>query len=446
VNAVTGIELGPGSCVLVRAHVRDGLTSVSLVYGLQPEEARGANVPLAEYLQRVRDQMRFPRRARVVAWGLHESGPFADDETNATVRPVIDAGFRVEEVLTPPEALALMARQRRRHGRNGTAWLALNDHGAAIAIVCGGELVYAREFAWRYRPAPTAREELLQRYTLVAHLAPELRHGLDTIAPLGHVVDGVVTCGNLPDLRSLTMPLIEELDMEVETLDTPDGLDVPPAVVDEVGERAPAMRLAAAAGAGRGLRTAMRTGSTAAAAALFLLVALGWGVMQLRPDRGTASPSSDAAMTPVPQAASPPVVPAPPPDVPSTPSESNAERSAEAASRPEAVAAMPAATTGRSGSAPAATEQRVETGSRVDQRAPSRQAGPLQDPLPVVNSILVAPDRRIAVVDGEIVREGASIGRRVLIRIEPDAVVLREPSGFEVRVPLRRRVSGDAGA
>jgi len=63
---------------------------------------------------------------------------------------------------------------------------------------------------------------------------------------------------------------------------------------------------------------------------------------------------------------------------------------------------------------------------------------PLSSPLPVVNSILVAPDRRLAVLDGEIVREGDAVGLRVLIRIEPRAVVLREPSGHEIRVPFRR--------
>jgi hypothetical protein len=65
---------------------------------------------------------------------------------------------------------------------------------------------------------------------------------------------------------------------------------------------------------------------------------------------------------------------------------------------------------------------------------------PLRAPLPTVNSILVAPDRRLAVVAGEIVREGDAVGPRTLIRIEPDAVVLREPSGHEVRVPIRRKL------
>ena len=49
--------------------------------------------------------------------------------------------------------------------------------------------------------------------------------------------------------------------MEVETLDTLDGLDVDPAVVEAIGDRAPAMRLAAAAGwAGRPRRVVAHAG------------------------------------------------------------------------------------------------------------------------------------------------------------------------------------------
>ena len=38
-------------------------------------------------------------------------------------------------------------------------------------------------------------------------------------------VTSVVACGNLPDLRSLAMLLIEEMDIEVETLDSTELLD-----------------------------------------------------------------------------------------------------------------------------------------------------------------------------------------------------------------------------
>jgi hypothetical protein len=79
---------------------------------------------------------------------------------------------------------------------------------------------------------------------------------------------------------------------------------------------------------------------------------------------------------------------------------------------------------------------------RPPQDAPGerREPAPLNEPLPAVNSILVSPERRLAVLNGVIVREGDAVGSRVLIRIEPGAVLLREPSGREVRVPIRRRV------
>jgi hypothetical protein len=70
----------------------------------------------------------------------------------------------------------------------------------------------------------------------------------------GTPVNAVVTCGNLPDLRSMTMPLIEELDVEVETLDSFEGLVVKPQVAEKIGDSAPAIRLACAAAIARGTR------------------------------------------------------------------------------------------------------------------------------------------------------------------------------------------------
>ena len=71
----------------------------------------------------------------------------------------------------------------------------------------------------------------------------------------GAAVDGIVTCGNLPNLRSLMMPLIEELDMEVETLDSLEGLAVAPGASDRLAEMASSLRLACAAAVARETRT-----------------------------------------------------------------------------------------------------------------------------------------------------------------------------------------------
>ena len=66
-------------------------------------------------------------------------------------------------------------------------------------------------------PFEGERSALLDRYLLVSQLAPQLQHVIDLVRPVnGVTVTSVLVSGNLPDLRSLAMLLIEELDIEVE--------------------------------------------------------------------------------------------------------------------------------------------------------------------------------------------------------------------------------------
>ena len=249
--STTGIELASQSCVLVGVRPgRAGSGDVLALRAIGPSEWP-ANGPLqAEILGSVRRAERLPRRAAVVAWGLPD-GALDDAATRAALRFIEAAGFRIGSVLTPPQALARLAGSRpRQDSADAVAWLAINMHGVAIAIVRSSELLFARTFHWKYNPdLLEAKAQLLQRYLLIAHLAPEVRHGIAVVrASHGASVDAVVTCGDLPELRSLTMPLIEELDLEVETLDSGEGLqaarNVKPA---RLMEAAPAIRLACAA-------------------------------------------------------------------------------------------------------------------------------------------------------------------------------------------------------
>jgi hypothetical protein len=64
---------------------------------------------------------------------------------------------------------------------------------------------------------------------------------------------------------------------------------------------------------------------------------------------------------------------------------------------------------------------------------------PLKDPLPKVDSILIDQERRLAIIDGAVAAVGDPVGPRVIVQIERDAVVLREPSGLLVRIPMRSR-------
>ena len=435
----TGIELGGESCIVVC--VRPGGEAIRLM-ALGGTLSPGWDLaePLADNLRRARRSGRFPKHADVVSWDLHESASASDALTRALLAPLRDAGFAVDTVLSPTDALcALVKRRQKTAGREGEVWLALNRQHVAMAIVEDGRLLYSRRFDWHYSPGATQRAELLQRYSLVSHLAPEVRHGIGVVrAEHGVRVNAVVTCGDLPDLRSLTMPLIEELDIEVETLDTLDGIAVEGAAAgDAVADQAPAIRLACAAAAGSAASGSERWRLVAATVVLLAILTGAWMLMRSpsgsRTDRGSQQ-ARQPATAPV-RASRPPAATTRETASVTPPfAQSSGTANGPAPGRPAPAPPVPgslespAATTGLTppspGPAPAPAVQR-----RV----------PLSSPLPVVNSILVAPDRRLAVLDGEIVREGDAVGPRVLIRIEPRAVVLREPSGHEIRVPIRRK-------
>lgn len=65
----------------------------------------------------------------------------------------------------------------------------------------------------------------------------------------------------------------------------------------------------------------------------------------------------------------------------------------------------------------------------------------LKDAMPRVTAILVANDRRFATInDGQIVAIGDVLGRRIVIGIDEQSMLLREPSGVQIRVGLDGKV------
>jgi hypothetical protein len=449
--------------------------------------AYGGN--LAAELRALRRSKGFPRHARVVSWEFTGSSRHTDPAVSARLKPLLAAGFRIHHILTPPEALAEIARRRPRAPGHTAAWLALNVHGAAIAIVRDGRLLFGRTFEWNYSfDIEGPRAEMLQRYSIVSHLAPEVRRGISLVrSSYGASVETAITSGDLPDLRSLTMPLIEELDLEVETLDSSEGLHAAGrARSDRFAELAPVLRLAAAAATapvrrrrripvmGRMLRFAAAAAIVATAASLAYRY---WPVPARRAaDRVTTdsvgvptptsgiSPASSPRVrdllstpgtsargaTPVlpstavstttppvtvaqpraptrgveapPQRTSPPAVASPPL---MTPPPAAQNRTDAPVSRPEPPRAWPMAK-------PPVMES-VATGADTGRREPV----PLKDAVPSVDSILVSQERRFAIVGGRILSVGDRIGPRVVAEIERDAVVLQEPSGHRIRIPIR---------
>jgi hypothetical protein len=374
---MTGIELTPDSCVIVEVSRADRLPRLSALHVIEPAEWPPEN------LSQIRRRRSFSAHAQIVQW----------DNDPAALAALVDAGFVIDAVITPEQALAIVAGERNRPTASGAAaWLALSRHGAALAVVQGANVLYTKRIPWRYKKPNRPNEQLLQRYLFVAHLAPELQHAMEVVrADHGISVDSAVTCGDLPDLRSLTMPLIEEMDLEVETLDSLEGFEMTKsALADRAIEYAPALRLAAAATA------VPRVGSWQArrwwrrGAAAVVLIALGtWFAVSV--NKRSAPPARAAAQVPP---------------------------------------ASPAATTGTAAAEPAIVPL-------VPQPAPPTSGvrhG--AEPVPSLHSILLGPGRRLAILNGSIVGEGDKVGGRRVTRIEHDAVFLRDASGEEIRVAV----------
>jgi hypothetical protein len=281
-RSVTGIELGPDSCVLVGARRgRARSIDVLALHTIDRSEWPSREFLLIEALREARKKESLPRRARVVAWEVRDGATLHDRTVVELLRPITAAGFSVDRVLSPTVALTLLAASRPRRDRTQAAlWAAVNVHGVAFAVVRGDELLFSRTMEWSYTPALAgSRVQLLQRYSLVAQLASEIRHAVASVRRShGDAIATVITCGDLPELRSLTMPLIEELDLEVETLDSTEGLEATGrAKLQAFAESAPAIRLAsiAALSGSRSSAGAVPFWARGAAAAGILL-ALGW--------------------------------------------------------------------------------------------------------------------------------------------------------------------------
>jgi hypothetical protein len=251
--SLTAVELGADICALARTSVRRDEIHLLAAETIDPAAFPGIE-SLALAIRQIRRSMRLPRRCRAVIWGLPDGASRTDAAVKPLLAPLVGAGFKVERVVSPCNALAALARLRTAR-QGATIWLAINRGGVALVAVRPGEQLYSHWFAWDSSLGATGSQaRLLQRYSLVAFLAPQIRRAMAIAREKGSPVEAIVTCGNLPDLRSMTMPLIEELDVEVETLDSLEGLTVKPAAADRLQEMAPAIRIACAGAISRATR------------------------------------------------------------------------------------------------------------------------------------------------------------------------------------------------
>ncbi|MEO5742101.1 MAG: hypothetical protein ABIS29_16055, partial [Vicinamibacterales bacterium] len=163
----------------------------------------------------------------------------------ARLRPIVEAGFLVEGVTTPCGALWSQARLRRASLPGEVhAHVALGVTQSAFGIFSDGSLLYARDLDWGYAVPSVGTPVAYDRDALAQRLAAELRRSfLYLMQYLEQDVSQVLLCGDIPEIRSLTAPLIERLNIEVETLDTLDGIESE-TLPEGFADRAPTLRLA----------------------------------------------------------------------------------------------------------------------------------------------------------------------------------------------------------
>jgi hypothetical protein len=362
-------------------------------------------------------------------------------------------------VLTPPQALARVVRSRTVGAPPETAIAAvsINTHGAVIAIISGSEVVHSRTVEWSLgTPFTGTRSELLDRYLLVSQIAPQLQHVIDLVRPVyGTTVTSTVVCGNLPNLRSLAMLLIEEMDIEVEILDAEDLLEASVAA-QTAAENVASLQLAAAV-ASSGERplpvpaepepirhvapdrdqrstnhTRVRLQNAMAAAAMAVCAI--WSVAQVA--------GSSPAMRAFPDGIDTGVSVATAAEAPASGATPAAGVTPSAGGTPEL---QPEPTSGTSEDVNARPVASSAPRMPKERGVPRSWPEP-SEPLPSVDGIMISGDRRLAIVGGEVVAAGDVVGMRAVARIEHDGVVLKEPSGREIYVAMRPRRAPTLGS
>ena len=198
-------------------------------------------------------------------------------EIQERIQPLIDAGFVVRGVVTPALALAAISRLDRA-GRGTVAYVATVGLATCLAIVRNGVLLFAREMPWGHQSGNRdqgsgVRDQGFAEHgsgtesripnpeSLETRLASELKRSIMFFKQTFRApVEAVVLCGDVPNLRALTGPLGEALEVPVETLDSLVGIDAA-----SIPQPAELFRAEVAA-----LRMAIATGADAAPAANLL--------------------------------------------------------------------------------------------------------------------------------------------------------------------------------
>src|SRR5262245_6817301 len=165
---LTVVELGADNCTLVSTSVGSGEIRVFAAEMLDPRAFPGIEA-FTLAVRQTRTSQKMPRRLRAVVWGLPDGATRKDPAVQPLIEPLTNAGFRVERVVTPCNALGALSRLRVSRSGGAMCWLGINRSGVAIVAVRPGKLLYSHSFAWdSSMGASGSQARLLQRYSLVA--------------------------------------------------------------------------------------------------------------------------------------------------------------------------------------------------------------------------------------------------------------------------------------
>jgi hypothetical protein len=344
----------------------------------------------------------------------------------AVLQPLVAAGVRIRSVVTPALALWSLARARRVHATPDAieAYVAVDQTTSCAALIQNGALIAARDIGWGYLEEWKGRPAARPRLDVAARLADELTA---LFARAGAPVTQVSICGGLSDLRSTTVPLMERLDLEVETLDSLFAIDQTrlPEPADDFRDRASELRLAWAVAADwrppinlfrEDQQRAARAALSRAAVIAGIAAGLGgaWQIERAASWRRTPpAPTTSRRGTQPPRGPHVPLArlaPLPPISQPMRPMPL---LQPEVSLRTRPVAPRPAATA-RDAPRPQPTAPAPEEPAPFDAR---------------LGTILYAPDRTLAIVDGRIVQPGDEVKGARVVAITSTQVLLRDAGG-----------------
>jgi hypothetical protein len=329
-------------------------------------------------------------------------------ELSERLKPIEAAGFRVEGVTTPCGALWSLASLRRPDTpREVYAYVALGARESALAIFSGRLLLYARDLGWGFADGAEDDAVALERDSLAAKLSTELRYSFLYLKQYwDQEVSQVLLTGDMPEIRSLTVPLIERLNIEVETLDSLVGFDLsnlPPGFSDRVAGYRLASAIAAVPSPANLAQTDVEAARVPTSAKWILAggIAASVALLALLSSRSQVEPGDfEQRIAVVEQPAAPAATPA------SEPEPQIRFEDLAAAEPPQDLTPL----------APIPNPQSPTPSTKPAHR---------------ITGILLSAGRRIAFIDDQVVGPGDRVGPDTVREIRADAVVLANDAGEE---------------